>query len=258
MICNSHVGRLVRLNFRRTLRGVPFWACLAASWALYAFTCSGLSYNALEGYMRHWDYADTLIFFTTAPWAALFARDVHSGAHISFSLRSGVRAYAAAMALTAALGIALSGLLSHAGILCIAAKQASLEGEMDLANFRPSFLGYLLEQDRPIAYLLAQFVRRLLPCLFFGAMGLWLSAKWPNVALAYMLPIALYYAVLYFFLLFPSVPQEFAPDYLVAPSFYVAQGSWKGIWPVCAYTVPGTLLFLALFCREAGRRVRDV
>ena len=62
MICNSHVGRLVRLNFRRTLRGVPFWVCLAASWALYAFTCSGLSYNALEGYMRHWDYADTLIF----------------------------------------------------------------------------------------------------------------------------------------------------------------------------------------------------
>lgn len=128
---------------------------------------------------------------------------------------------------------------------------------MDLANFRPSFLGYLLEQNRPIAYLLAQFVRRLLPCLFFGAMGIWLSAKWPNAALAYMLPVALYYAVLYFFLLFPSVPQEFAPDYLVASSFYAAQGSWKGIWPVCAYTVPGTLLFLALFCREAGRRVRD-
>ena len=57
MICNSHVGRLVRLNLRRTLRGVPFWACLAASWALYAFTCSGLSYNALEGYMRHWDFS---------------------------------------------------------------------------------------------------------------------------------------------------------------------------------------------------------
>lgn len=248
--------RLARLHLRRGLCSGTFWACLASALVLYYFTCMGVSFHWLDRYTSRWEYSETLIFFTTAPWVSFFAHDLQDQSVLLLSARSGVRGYTLGAALAALAGIAISSVAIQAGIMLVAiTKLIPGGGPLDIESLRVTFLGSLLDGNHVAAYVAAQVARKTLVCEFFGAMGLWLSTRCRNVLLTRLLPMALYYAMLYIFLMIPSLPQAFAPDYLIASSVSVVGEGWSGLREVCGYTVPGTALFLALFCREGRKKV---
>lgn len=255
MTCNKSV-RLARLHLRRGLCSGTFWACLALALVMYFFTCLGFSFQWIQRYMARWEYSETLIFFTTAPWVSFFAHDLKDRTTLMQSMRSGVRGYMRGAALAALAGIAVSSVAIQLGIMLIAnMKVLSGGGPLDISYLRFTFLGNLLDGRHMALYVAAQVLRKTLVCEFFGAMGLWVSLRCRNVLMTRLLPMALYYVMLYLFLMIPSLPQSFAPDYLIASSAVVAEGTWAGIWVVCGYTVPGTALFMALFCREGRKKV---
>lgn len=214
--------------------------------------------DAIEAYTPYWIFANAAMYLALLPSCASFSGDWESRIFIQHSLRTGINRYAWLKLLSMQTCIFLCCVIGKLMIItyvCLVYPM-QVEGLYEPNEYAYRFMGFLINDNKPILFMLFQVVRNVVGYLLVGTAASLLSVLWVHKMIAYVTPLFVVYIWEYLL----TIPQKLDIDYAVGTAIqytsYISGGDSR-YWLILA---GGTIITVALgwlYVIGIRRRVRN-